>query len=264
MMLRNKQDIRSFPIGRTEWLSFNLATGPFAGDSGRNGRLALSQAIDRVALAKAACASRILCFPATGGLISKGLSGYLGDGSNSVLGFDPAAARANLQAWDPSGSKRKQIKYFYITNSLFRNVANNLRQQWHNNLGIDVTLQGYDPDTFIYDRNFDAYALFRGSWGGDYDSPKDWYDNLFLGSAPSGGTGYVAAQFVNGLAEANTSTGATALMLYQQADRMLLDQAVLDPLLYYVHTVVVKPYVRGFGANALYEYRWTEISILQH
>ena len=45
---------------------------------------------------------------------------------------------------------------------------------------------------------------------------------------------------------------------------MLLEQAVIDPLLYYVHTVVMKPYVAGFGANALYDYRWTAIKLLQH
>lgn len=257
-------EVREFNYGRTEWLAFNVQTGPFSGDKGRLGRLALSQAIDRNELAQAVCASGMLCFPATGGLISRGLDGYLGDGSDTGLRFDVASARANLQGWDPSGSVRKQLTYIYLANSLFRNVANDLRRQWRRNLGIDVNLQGYDPETYFYDRVFGAYSLFRGSWSGDYNSPKDWYDNLFFGNAPTSASGYADPSFVAAVTQASNSAGPVALTSYQQADRMLLDQAIIDPLLYYVHTVVVKPYVQGFGANALYEYRWTEIKLLQH
>jgi oligopeptide transport system substrate-binding protein len=261
---QHANDVRTFIRGRTEWLGFNVRSGPFGGVNGRLGRRALSQAIDRNELARAVCAAGTLCYPATGGLISKGLDAYLGDGSNSGLRFDVAAARAELQAWDPTRSKRGGLTYVYIANSLFRNVGNNLRQQWRKNLGIDVTLQGYDPETFIYDRVFEAYSLFRGSWSGDYDNPKDWYDNLFLAGAPAAASGFDSPQFVNTVTQAENSSGAAATNAYKQADRMLLDEAVIDPLFYYVHTVVVKPYVTGFGANALYEYRWTEIKLLEH
>ena len=258
-------EVHRFIYGRTEWLGFNLQSGPFSGVNGRLGRLALSQAIDPVELARAACASGTLCFPATGGLISKGLDGYLGDGSNNVLRFNVRDARANLQEWDPTGSVRNRITYVYIANSLFRDVAKNLQRQWRRNLGIEVTLQGYDPATFIYDRLSGDYALFRASWAADYNSPENWYDDLFLGNgAPSSAPGYDSPQFVTTVTQAENASGAAAQNAYQQADRMLLEQAVIDPLLYYVHTVVMKPYVAGFGANALYDYRWTAIKLLQH
>lgn len=257
-------EVHTFLYGRTEWLGFNVRSGPFGAVNGRLGRLALSQAIDRAELARAVCGAGTLCTPATGGMISNGLDGYLGNGSDTTLRYDPPAARANLEAWDPTRTARKGITYVYLANTLYREVAVNLRDQWRRNLGIDVTLQGYDPATFFYDRQLRDYSLFRGSWSGDYDSPQDWYYNLFAGSGPASGSGYDAPEFVATLTQADGSSGSAASLAYQRADRMLIDQAVIDPLFYYEHTVVMKPYVSGFGANALYEYRWTEIRMLQH
>lgn len=258
------REVHRFTYGRTEWIGFNTLSGPFGGANGLMGRLALSQAVDRTLLAQAVCRNGMLCEPATGGLISKGLTGYLGDGTDHQLRFDPVAARAALDAWDPTRTLRTKLTYVYIANSMFRDVADDLRAQWRRNLGIDVKLQGYDTHTFLYDRVFGDYSLFRGSWGADYNSPQDWYDNLFLGSGPSSGSGYNSPQFVATVSAADGASGTKAISEYQQADRTLLDQAVIDPLFYYVHTVVVKPYVLGFGANAMYDYRWTELKILQH
>jgi oligopeptide transport system substrate-binding protein len=260
---RHASEVHTFPSDRTDWIGFDVSAGPFAGAEGAPGRRALSLAIDRPRLARAVCEGGILCVPATGGLISKGLAGYLGDGSDPLSVFDPKTAKADLQAWDPAGTKRQNLTYVYVANALFRRVAENLREQWKANLGIEVRLQGYDLHTYLYDRLLGDYPLFRGSWAADYNSPQDWYD-LFIGEPNSTGSGYDNTAFFDVLARADASSGDAADAAYRQAGRMLLDQAVVAPLLYFTHTTVVKDYVEGFGANALETLPLKDVKILQH
>jgi oligopeptide transport system substrate-binding protein len=257
------REVHTFPYGRTDWIGFNAKTGPFAGVQGIWGRRALSLAIDRTRLARAVCAGGLLCVAATGGMISKGLSGYLGDGSDPMSAFDPKSANADLQAWDPEGTKRQGLTYVYVANSVFHQVANNLRDQWKANLGITVQLVGYDTHTFLSDRLLGDYTMFRGSWAVDYNSPQDWYD-LFVGDPNPTGSGFADPSFFAILARADASSGDEADGEYRQAGRRVLDQAVVAPLIYFTRTAVVKVYVEGFGANAFYAYPLKDLKILQH
>jgi len=104
-----KQQLQLVPAGVTYWVGFNLQSGLFAGDAGKAGRHAFSIAIDRKALVQAVCSGGTTCIEATGGLISKGLAGYLGDGADVNAKFDAAAARTEYQAWDPTGAKVKNL-----------------------------------------------------------------------------------------------------------------------------------------------------------
>jgi len=260
---QHAREVHTFPYGRTDWLGFDLKRGPFAGALGLWGRHALSLAVDRKLLAKTVCAGGLLCVQATGGLISRGLAGYLGDGSDPMSAFDLKAAKADLQEWDPDGTKRQNLTYVYLANPLFRDVANNLRDQWKANLGINVRLQGYDTRTFVTERLLGAYALFRGSWAADYNHQQDWYD-IFASQPNATGSGYDDPDFLALLAQADASSGMPADVQYRLTGRMLLDQAVVAPLIYFTRTVVAKEYVQGFGANALYTYPLTDVKILQH
>src|SRR4029077_14699512 len=78
---------------KTYFVSFNMvsdakrpAGGPFTLDQGKAAhdmRLAFALAVDRAKLAKDLCANAV-CIPAIGGMIPKGLLGYLGDSSDPL------------------------------------------------------------------------------------------------------------------------------------------------------------------------------------
>ncbi len=255
--------------GRTEWVGFNFATGPFSTADGRALRLAFSQAIDRSALARAVCQHGWVCEPATGGLIAKGLQGYLGDGADPSARFDQKEARATIARLDPDGSRLRGLIYTYGPPSRFLlEVAKNLRDQWKANLGVEVTPRGLDRDTFVVARARGQLDLFRGSWLADYNHPQDWFDNLFTTTAErtdrNAGTGYSNTNFDSTVAAADGKPLDNALPEYQQAGRLLLNDHAIAVLFYYARTVVIKPYVDGYGANPLLDYRWTSIRIMQH
>src|SRR5260370_36430240 len=128
---------------RSTGLGFNFVKGPFASklgatagsdttnasDPGLDGRRAISMAIDRAQLTDIACAHSITCQPATGGVISKGLQGYLGDGADPYSKFDATAAKALYTKWDPAGSKVEGLEVRYNSNASNNKGYQNVQYQ---------------------------------------------------------------------------------------------------------------------------------------
>jgi oligopeptide transport system substrate-binding protein len=260
-----KSQLSLVPIGTTFWLGLNLKSGPFAGiDAGRAGRRAFSQAIDRMALAAAVCNQGTTCIDATGGVISKGLQGYLGDGADHNVKFDAAAAKAEYQAWDPDGSKVRGLTYTYDTNPFNKAVCENLVGQWKKNLGVTVTCVDLDRKTFFEQRSSCTYPMFRQSWLADYNHPQDWFDYLFVTGASSSGSCYSNPSFDRVVAGANAAPLSSALNDYRTAGFMLVNDTIFGGLLYGVQQYLVHPWVHGAGGNALYDYDWTGVRIVKH
>jgi oligopeptide transport system substrate-binding protein len=253
------------PVGNTEWVQFSFINGPFAGiAAGLDGRKAFSMAVDRKQLADVVCSKSITCAPATGGVITKGLKGYLGDGMDPNAVFDPVKAKMLYQQWDPTGSKVKGMTYTYPNDPKSTAEAQNLQSQWRANLGVNVDLVSYDRATFNKFRFSSKLATFRGQWGADYDHPQDWYDFLFITGAGLGGSGYSNPQLDALVAKANAEPISQSLPEYVTAGNMMTADAVYAATFYQVQPYIIKPYVVGAGGNALYDYVWSEIKILQH
>ena len=254
------------PIGTTFWVGYNLRSGPFAGvEEGRAGRHAFSAAIDRAALVAAVCNERTTCIEATGGVVSKGLQGYLGDGADHNVKFDAAAAKAEYQAWDPNGTKAKGLTYTYDSNLFNKAVCDNLAAQWKKNLGVTVGCVEMDRKTFFDQRNAAcAYPMFRQSWAADYDHPQDWFDYLFVSGASSSGSCYSNPNLDRVVAGADAAAPGAGIADYRVAGFMLVNDSVFGGLLYGVQQYLVHPYVGGAGGNALYDNAWTGVRILKH
>jgi oligopeptide transport system substrate-binding protein len=265
-----RSEVHTWPFGTTVWVGFNLQSGPFSGfEKGRQLRQAFSQAIDRNKLALAVCQDATICAPATGGMIAKGLHGYLGDGADPGAKFDPAGARATIKRIDPNGTLLKGITYYYPVpaQDLSQAAAENLAAQWLANLGIAVTIKALDPTTFFTNESYGTFTMWRQAWQGDYDHPQDWFDNLFIDNSRCGApicTVYDRPGFRALIASADQKPLAAALPDYLRAGQMLAGDYAYAALYYRIRTVVIKPYVQGYGANALWENRWTSLRILQH
>jgi oligopeptide transport system substrate-binding protein len=265
-----RDQVQTWPFGTTYMVAFNLESGPFSGyQAGRELRQAFSQAIDRNKLAQAVCRRKTVCAPATGGLISKGLTGYLGDGADPSARFDPVTARAIVKRLDPDGSLLKGLVYYYRipASDPAQAIAQNLTAQWQSNLNVHVRTVGLDTATYIHNLFANKFKLFRKGWQADYNHPHDWYSNLLVGGLcgqPSCGTVYDPPGYNALILSADRKPLVDALPDYMRAGRKVLDDAVVAVLLYLVRAVVIKPYVRGYVANALWETRWTSLEILQH
>jgi oligopeptide transport system substrate-binding protein len=263
---------------KSYFVSFNMvsdakrpAGGSFTLDQGKAShdmRLAFAISVDRSKLAKDLCAE-VACVPAIGGVIPKGLLGYLGDGSDPLAAFDPVKARSLLLGADPDGSKTKDLTYTYdLENPFSEPVAKFLQSQWLTNLGVTVKLQGVPHSRFITERLKGNYVLSRDGWAADYNHPQDWFDNLWGENAgcPDVGctTGYDTKAYDQLLAKADTEPLPGAIADYKALSRQLIDDVVYVPLFYKVDAFLFKPYVLGAGSNNMFTYYWNQIQLVSH
>ena len=282
------------PKVRTTYLSFNVNTahpakGPFADQTGQatltiNGvdqnvnllktsgaahdlRLAFALGVDKQKLADVVC-QNIICTPATGGLITKGLKGYLGDGADPLGKFDANKAKSLLQSADPNGNLTKGLKYSYNTGAPNDDVATFLQDQWQTNLGIHVDLDPHpDATAFIQDRQAGKYVMSRDGWQADYDHPQDWFDNLWgkqAEDATANTSGFDTKNYDDLLTKADALPLNDALPVYAQIQKELQDHVAYIPLYYSVGQFLFKPYAKGAGSNNFFDHYWNEIQILQH
>jgi oligopeptide transport system substrate-binding protein len=263
---------------KTYFVSFNMvadarrpAAGPFTLDQGKAAhdlRLAFTLSVDLNKLAKDLCAD-VVCIPATGGVIPKGLAGYLGDGNDPLAAFDPAKARGLLLSADPDGSKTKNLVYTYDPENPFNEpTAKFLQSEWQTNLGVTVTLQSIPHTRFITERLKGTYVLSRDGWAADYDHPQDWFDNLWGQAAGcpdvSCSSGYDTHAFDQLLAKADAEPLSIAMTDYKTLSRQLIDDVAYIPLFYTVDPFLFKPYLLGAGSNNMFDYYWNQIQITAH
>jgi oligopeptide transport system substrate-binding protein len=287
-ILRYKSDpvkkglLNIYPGARTTGVGFNFVFGPFASkpgatpgtptvanpDPGKDGRIAFAESIDRAQLVDIACAHGATCAAATGGPISKGFKGWLGDNGDPYAKFDAAAAKAALEKWDPSGTKRKNLEFRYNTNASNDKYFGNLQAQWKANLGVDVKLVASDFPTLQKDRKKKTVVFGRESWSIDYDHPQDWFDNLFNCTQAKVGRGndqaYCNPAMDDITSKANTMPIDQALPKYLEAAKMLTNDIVWASFTYGTQSYLTQSYVKGTGYNALYDYNWEGIRLLQH
>jgi oligopeptide transport system substrate-binding protein len=277
-LANEKDQLLLHPKVRTTWVSFNMvcdasrpAKGPFCpidSPGAKALRMAFALAIDKTQLASVVC-HNIVCSPATGGLITKGLVGYLGDNQDPLAAFDAAQAKTLLKQGDPDGSKTKGLTYTYDPNNpLNKDAAVFLQDQWQTNLGVHVDLQAVDHSAFIKARLKGSYVMSRDGWQADFNHPQDWFDSLW-GSAvgcPDANctSGYATPAYDAATKKADTEAIDQATPDYQNVSKMLIADAAYIPLYYSVGAFFIKPYVKGAGTNNFFDYWWNQYQIQSH
>jgi oligopeptide transport system substrate-binding protein len=257
---------------RTIWIQFNFvkAGSPFKGDleSGpaHDLRLAFSLAIDRTQMVSVACAGGVTCSAATGGLITKGLKGYLGDDADPTAKFDATQAKALLKSGDPTGAKTRNLTYFFDPNkAIYKATAENLQSQWQANLNLHVNIQPIDHHTFLQSLSHHEYIMSREGWQADYDHPQDWFDNLFVKAGGSNGSGYSDPKVEDLVAKADAEPVLDkAIPTYVQASKQMIADAAFAPLVYFKGEFLFKPYLQGAGSNNFNDFYWNEMKIGSH
>jgi ABC-type oligopeptide transport system substrate-binding subunit len=235
--------------------------------------MAFTLAVATNALVSTVC-HNILCAAATGGLITKGLIGYLGDNSDPLGKFDATMAKALLHQYDPNGTLTANLKYSYAGGGLNDPVASFLQGQWDTNLGVHVSLDLQDSTTFLTNRLLGKFVMSRDGWQFDYNHPQDWYDNLWgngSGAGPGNNTSGYGNQpgdpqpaYDSTLAQADGLPLAQALPLYNQLAQMMQKDVAYLPLYYSVGQFLIHSYVQGAGSNTQADFYWNEIKLLAH
>ena len=227
-------------------------------------RQALNMAIDREFLAEEIVPDFL---PATS-FVPEGISNY-GSGEAPKFDFlemdildreDKAKALLEEAGFGPDNPLTVEISY--NTSENHKNVATAIADMWKP-LGVEVTLSNTDTATHYAGlRDGADYDVARAGWIGDYNDPQNF---LFLYESDNLGFNY--SRYNNpeydallDEAAAETDLEARAEIL-KKAERMLLDEVGVIPLLYYTSQVLVSPKLKGWEDNIqnAHASRWMSI-----
>jgi oligopeptide transport system substrate-binding protein len=256
-----KKDIVSKKDLTVFWVGFNDRVKPF---DNPKVRMAFTQSIDRQKLSDAT-GGRLGPFST---FIPEGMPGFDKNLAN-VQKFDATAAKQLLK---DSGVDLNNIKVSFLNRNIPDNtqISQILQQQWKDNLGVNVTIDTQESKSVSKLQTAGTYQFSLQGWGADYPDPQDWYDIWFCGSGNQF-SGYCNKNYDDLVKKADVTTDqATRLSMYQQAQKILLEDAP-GGILYQRNSMeLVQPWVKGLVKTTLDDtppigdYFYTNVSIAQH
>jgi ABC-type oligopeptide transport system substrate-binding subunit len=252
---RHAGEYVSSPELLTAYVGFNVNRPPF--DDVRV-RRAFILATDRETVANVVLGGYV--FPATGGLIPPGMPGH---SPGIALPHDPVAARQLLaEAGYPGGRGFPALEMLSTgVGAGWQSEGSGLPALWRENLGVEISWRVVQTTDFDACCESDPPLLFMLGWLPDYPDPDS-----FVRGCP----GPDNAEWQNDRYEAlvekarRIADQEERINLYRQADRILIEEAVLVPLYYGRINLLVKPWVTRHPVSVTGEWFWKDVVIEPH
>jgi oligopeptide transport system substrate-binding protein len=256
-----RSDLHIFPAFGTYFFTFNC--NPTLPDGRKNPladmrvRQALSMAIDKEPIVREA--GRLGQPVATTYIPPHVFADY---DSPPGLQYDVAAARKLLaDAGYPNGEGFPHLTILYNTDGNHAIPSQILRRQWQENLGIQTDLEGVEVKIFGERLHTQQYDIARASWYGDYNDPTTFTDK-YKSDSTDNDSKWINADYDRLCAEAMQQPDQhRRFALLSQAEGILLNQAPILPLYYYVNGYMFRDNVKGLplSPNAMQMFKAIEV-----
>jgi oligopeptide transport system substrate-binding protein len=176
---------------------------------------------------------------------------FEGYSSPAGLPYDPQRARKLLaEAGYPNGQGFPNLTILYSSEGIHADIAQVVRRQWLNNLGIDMRLEGVEVKVFGVKLHTQQYDVARAGWYGDYHDPTTFTDK-YKSDSNENNAKWSNAEYDRLCAEAQRETDeGRRLRLLSRAESILLNEAPIIPLYTYVNAYLFRPSVQGIPLAA--------------
>lgn len=251
----NPQSIRIEPYCGIYYYRFNVGRKPF--DDVRV-RRALALAVDREALVK--FVTRANETPAYH-IVPPDLAGYT---SQHRFKQDIAEARRLLaEAGYPEGRNLPKIELLYNTSDRHKVIGEALQQMWKKNLGVTVTLYNQEWKVYLAAQKSLDFQFQRAGWIADYTDPHVFLD-LWRTGAGNNNTNWGNPEYDRLLAESlNAKTEAERFAIYQQMEKILVDELPLLPLFFYTRARLISPKVLHYHTTYIDNFPWKHVDLAE-
>jgi oligopeptide transport system substrate-binding protein len=250
---RHADDFFTWPVLSTQYVVFDPSQAPF---NDRRVRRAFVMAIDREWLTNELSGGS--SFPAKGGFIPPGMPGH---SPNIGLPHDPKQARQLLaEAGYPNGDGFPPITT--LVNSSDALQWDLLLQRWHTVLGVESTCEVMGWGAYLERLRAQLPPIFLIGWGADYPDPDNF---LRLGLASYSQGKWRNEAYTERVEKARRiSNQEERIELYRQADRILIEEAMILPLNYLPIVLLLKPWVKRFPITPQGSPFWKDVIIEPH
>ncbi|GDX04018.1 ABC transporter substrate-binding protein [Buttiauxella sp. A111] len=160
-----------------------------------------------------------------------------------------AQAKTLLRAAGYGPNKPLNLTLLYNTSENHQKIAIAVASMWKKNLGVDVKLQNQEWKTYIDSRNTGNFDVIRASWVGDYNEPSTFLS--LLTSTHSGNISRFNSPEYDKLMQqaSQETTDAARNKDYNQAERIIQEQAPIAPIYQYTNGRLIKPWLKGYPIN---------------
>ena len=160
-----------------------------------------------------------------------------------------AQAKTLLRAAGYDANKPLKLSLLYNTSENHQKIAIAVASMWKKNLGVDVKLQNQEWKTYIDSRHTGNFDVIRANWVGDYNEAS-----TFLSLMTSTHSGNIARfnspAYDKVMTQASEEvTEAARNKFYNQAERIIQEQAPIAPVYQYTNGRLIKPWLKGYPIN---------------
>jgi oligopeptide transport system substrate-binding protein len=159
------------------------------------------------------------------------------------LEYDPAKAQKLWQeAMKETGyEKSPTLTYIYNSSSLHAKVAQLLQDQWKNNLGIDIHLEGLEWAIFLQRVRSGRFDLARFGWRAQFSDPTTFLEIFDPKDGAYNFSRFDHEGFHQKLFHARLSPKKERLEALTQAEKVLLEELPVLPLFFESYTYLKNP-----------------------
>jgi oligopeptide transport system substrate-binding protein len=230
----------------TFYIGFNTKKDPF---TDKNVRVAFAKSFNRDAY----ISDVIKIGKPALSFITPGIPGN--DPGDTFQKFDVSAAKAALAQASPAAQAAiAGVKITYASSARAKTRLEWFQNQWKTNLGVDVGLDPVDSTTYtqLVKKPETTPALFLLGWCADYYDQQDWLTTVFHSQSTVTRVGYNNPQFDKLVTDGDKEPDAKKRDdLYQQASRLLSQDAPAAWIYYDANPVLEKPWVKDYYLTSL-------------
>jgi oligopeptide transport system substrate-binding protein len=237
----------------TDFIGFDVSRPPF---NDLRVRQAFALATDKGYLSDIAL--RGFGFPATGGIVPPGMPGH---SPEIGLPYDPESARQLLaKAGFPGGRGFPGISCLARDDPGHDLLCTFLQTQWQAVLGVDIHWEVTEWSTFSEKNVLENLHMWMVAWTADYPDPDNFLRVLWWKDPAWQHTEYF--RLVENARRVMDQE--ERMRLYQQADKILVEEVPLLPLSYGRIHMLVKPWVKRLPTSPLKNWFWKDIILDEH
>jgi len=251
------------PMLGTYYYSFNTTVEPL---DNRLVRRALTLAIDRKAIVETVTKSGEV--PAKS-MIPKELKDAEGNVFQEMTGTYEIEDTANVEeakallaeAGYPEGEGFPELELLYNTSEGHQKVAEAIQEMWNENLGVNITLKNQEWAVFQDTRTQGNFEIAREGWIGDYSDPLTFL-GMFKEESDYNHTQWYSEKYDELIESSKVATGQERFEMLFEADKILMDAAVVMPIYYYTDQQMISNDVSNWYINGKNTHYFGEVEMV--
>ncbi len=156
---------------------------------------------------------------------------------------DAKAKELMTEAGYGEGGEPLELKLIYNTSEAHKAIATVLAQMWKQKLGVNVTMENMEWQTYLEVRKEGNFDVARSAWCGDYNEASTFLDLVTTTHGSNDGK-YSNARVDELMAASKTSMDPQAA--YTEVEQILADEMAIIPIYHYSNAFLLSADIKGW------------------